>query len=123
MTSTEYLTHMGRISGVSKINLKTRIRELHEFFSLEQTNTLKMTHFSYDPEVRKGYIDDLFTLPEYRNRGIGHVLLSRAEQYLSKTGSNAVQLHVADTNLAALLLYQQANFKRIKEKIEMRMPF
>ncbi|MEO2211430.1 ABC transporter ATP-binding protein [Paenibacillus amylolyticus] len=46
MTSTEYLTHMGRISGVSKINLKTRIRELHEFFSLEQTNTLKMTHFS-----------------------------------------------------------------------------
>lgn len=46
MTSTEYLTHMGRIAGVSKKNLKNRIRELHEFFNLEQSNTLKMTRFS-----------------------------------------------------------------------------
>lgn len=46
MTSTEYLTHMGRIAGVSKKNLKNRIRELHEFFRLEQSNTPRMTHFS-----------------------------------------------------------------------------
>lgn len=46
MTSTEYLTHMGRISGIPKNNLKNRISELHDFFSLEQSNTLKMTHFS-----------------------------------------------------------------------------
>ncbi|CAH1057418.1 ATP-binding cassette domain-containing protein [Paenibacillus pseudetheri] len=46
MTSTEYLTHMGRISDIPKKNLENRIRELHEFFSLEQSNTLKMTQFS-----------------------------------------------------------------------------
>lgn len=86
-------------------------------------NIVGLIMMHYDPEVRKGYIDDLFTLPEYRNRGIGQVLLSKGEQYLSETGSNAVQLHVAETNLAALHLYQQANFKKIKEKIEMRMPF
>nr|WP_145405526.1 ABC transporter ATP-binding protein [Paenibacillus xylanexedens] len=46
MTSTEYLTHMGRISDIPKRNLKDRIRELHEFFNLEPSDSLKMTHFS-----------------------------------------------------------------------------
>lgn len=46
MTSTEYLTHMGKISGIPGNNLKNPISELHDFFSLEQSITLKMTHFS-----------------------------------------------------------------------------
>ncbi|MCM3782277.1 GNAT family N-acetyltransferase [Neobacillus mesonae] len=77
----------------------------------------------YDPEVKKGYIDDIFTLSEYRNNGIGRVLLSKALQYFSEAGVNAVQLHVADTNLAAFHIYQQADFRGVKEKIELRMAF
>lgn len=46
MTSTEYLTHMGRISGMNRKELKERIRELHELFRLEQSDQLKMSHFS-----------------------------------------------------------------------------
>ncbi|WP_260984500.1 ATP-binding cassette domain-containing protein [Paenibacillus xylanexedens] len=46
MTSTEYLTHMGRISGMTKKELKERIKELHDLFCLEQSNQLKMSHFS-----------------------------------------------------------------------------
>ncbi|MGO4531886.1 ATP-binding cassette domain-containing protein [Paenibacillus sp. 2TAF8] len=46
MTSTEYLTHMGRISGMTGKELKDRIRELHDFFRLEQSAHLKMSHFS-----------------------------------------------------------------------------
>ncbi|MGF6354495.1 ABC-2 type transport system ATP-binding protein [Paenibacillus sp. 4624] len=46
MTSTEYLTHMGRISGMTRKELKERIRELHDLFCLEQSDQLKMSHFS-----------------------------------------------------------------------------
>lgn len=45
MTSTEYLTHMGRISSIPKSLLQERIKELHMFFNLEQNN-LKMNLFS-----------------------------------------------------------------------------
>jgi ABC-2 type transport system ATP-binding protein len=46
LTSTEYLTHMGRISGMAKKELEERIKTLHSFFNLELSPTLKMTHFS-----------------------------------------------------------------------------
>lgn len=46
MTSTEYLTHMGKISGIPKRELKDRIRELHGFFNLEQNEHVKMSQFS-----------------------------------------------------------------------------
>ncbi|CAH8715375.1 ABC transporter ATP-binding protein [Paenibacillus thiaminolyticus] len=46
MTSTEYLTHMGKIAKVPRNDLQERIKELHTFFHLEQSKSLKMTHFS-----------------------------------------------------------------------------
>ncbi|MGG0813561.1 ABC transporter ATP-binding protein [Paenibacillus alvei] len=46
MTSTEYLTHMGKISNVPRNDLQERIKELHTFFNLEQSQSVKMTHFS-----------------------------------------------------------------------------
>lgn len=46
MTSTEYLTYMGRLSRMPKEQLQTRIEQLHTFFNLEQSKSLKMTHFS-----------------------------------------------------------------------------
>ncbi|MDM5278564.1 ATP-binding cassette domain-containing protein [Paenibacillus silvae] len=46
MTSTEYLTHMGQIAGIARRELKERIQQLHQFFNLEQSDHVKMTHFS-----------------------------------------------------------------------------
>ncbi|MFD0710957.1 ATP-binding cassette domain-containing protein [Paenibacillus sp. GCM10027626] len=46
LTSTEYLTHMGKIASVPRKALQARIEELHTFFNLEQSKSLKMTHFS-----------------------------------------------------------------------------
>lgn len=45
MTSTEYLTYMGKIAHIQKQQLQARIEELHSLFNLEQSST-KMTHFS-----------------------------------------------------------------------------
>lgn len=46
ITSLQYLTHMGSIANVPKKELRQRILELHKFFELEPSQSLKMTHFS-----------------------------------------------------------------------------
>lgn len=46
MTSTEYLTHMGRLSRLPKQELQEKITRLHALFNLEQSTSLKMPHFS-----------------------------------------------------------------------------
>lgn len=46
MSSTEYLSYMGRISGVPGRELQHRIQELHRFFQLDQNRDLKLTNFS-----------------------------------------------------------------------------
>ncbi|MBH5316491.1 ATP-binding cassette domain-containing protein [Paenibacillus sp. GSMTC-2017] len=46
LTSTEYLTHMGKISNIPRKELHERIKKLHNFFHIEQSESLKMTHFS-----------------------------------------------------------------------------
>lgn len=46
MTSTEYLTHMGRISSIPQHQLEEKISALHHLFQLEQNHELYMTQFS-----------------------------------------------------------------------------
>lgn len=46
MTSTEYLTYMGRIAGIAPHELSARIKELHEMLHLEQKPSLRMTYYS-----------------------------------------------------------------------------
>ncbi|AOZ91780.1 ATP-binding cassette domain-containing protein [Paenibacillus crassostreae] len=46
MTSTEYLTHMGKIAGISNKQLDLRIKELHELFNLEPIKSPNMLHYS-----------------------------------------------------------------------------
>jgi len=46
MTSTEYLTYLGKISKLESADLQKQIKELHELFQLEQSKKLKMTAFS-----------------------------------------------------------------------------
>ncbi|OXM13580.1 ATP-binding cassette domain-containing protein [Paenibacillus herberti] len=46
MTSDEYLTHMGRISGMNKQPLQDRIKELHEWFDLPYRSKTHLSHYS-----------------------------------------------------------------------------
>jgi|GEM_PF-1940557 len=82
---------------------------------------LIMTHF--DPQSGKGYIDDIFTLPSYRGRGIAWGLLASGLRHLSGNGITATQLHVADSNHPAVELYRKSGFWKVKEQLELRMPF
>lgn len=46
MSSTAYLTHMARISGIAKCDIPVRIQELHAWFRLEQNSMRRMSSFS-----------------------------------------------------------------------------
>ncbi|OWA36634.1 hypothetical protein B9G55_00705 [Saccharibacillus sp. O16] len=46
LTSEEYLTHMGRIAGMNKVNLSRRIEELHDLLELPAGSSSLMLHYS-----------------------------------------------------------------------------
>lgn len=63
MTSTEYLTHMGKIAHIPKQQLQARIKELHSLFNLEQS-TIKMTHFSKGMLQKVNMMQATLRIPE-----------------------------------------------------------
>lgn len=56
------------------------------------------------------FIEDMAVLPEYQNRGIGSFLLNSATMMLLERAYPMVQLRVAESNQAALRLYQRYHF-------------
>ncbi|GBF77353.1 hypothetical protein PA598K_05899 [Paenibacillus sp. 598K] len=110
MTSTEYLTRMGSISNVPKKVLQERIKELHTFFNLEQSASLKMTQFSKGMLQKVNLMQatikrpDLLVLDEpfsgLDKESVGHLLDSLQE---IKAGGTAILAAVHDPLLASQL--------------------
>lgn len=55
-------------------------------------------------------IHDLAVLPEYRNRGVGSVLLNAVEDFARMLGACKVTLEVRESNQAAERLYRRKGF-------------
>jgi ribosomal protein S18 acetylase RimI-like enzyme len=51
--------------------------------------------------------------PAFQKRGIGHQLLSFAEEHLKKRKIQKIRLEVSITNQAAISLYEHAGFRKI----------
>lgn len=62
------------------------------------------------------YVNVLATYPEYRGKGIGTELLSIAEAIARDTGKLGLSIIVADTNLAARRLYENAGYREIASR-------
>ena len=56
------------------------------------------------------YIEDVFVLPEWRNRGIGTALLEAAESAAAARGDRGVSLAVSTGNAAARRLYTRRGY-------------
>jgi len=61
--------------------------------------------------ARIGHIKDLAVAPEYRRRGVGRTLLSRALVALASSGTRRAKLEVRETNAAARSLYESFGFE------------
>jgi GNAT superfamily N-acetyltransferase len=58
-------------------------------------------------------VDDVFVLPGYRNRGIGHALIASVEGWARRKGANGVSLQVAAANGRGRKFYKDLGFREI----------
>ncbi|MDH7593585.1 MAG: ribosomal protein S18-alanine N-acetyltransferase [Methanomicrobiales archaeon] len=60
-----------------------------------------------------GHICNLAVAPEYRNSGIGTLLLRRTEQQFALDGAEGIQLEVRESNLAARQFYRNRGYEEM----------
>lgn len=60
-----------------------------------------------------GHICNLAVAPAYRRRGIGTLLLKRAEQEFALNGAEGIQLEVRESNLAAREFYRKRGYREV----------
>lgn len=65
-------------------------------------------------------IEDLYTLPEYRGRGIAGALLDRAAAQAKAAGAGGIELCVWGFNTAAQRLYERLGFTAQYSRLEKR---
>ena len=61
--------------------------------------------------LKHGYVYDVFVKEEYRGRGIGRILLEKAESYCREKRYSRILLMVSVGNQAAISLYDNMGFK------------
>jgi ribosomal protein S18 acetylase RimI-like enzyme len=62
-------------------------------------------------ELSSGYIYDIFVEQEFRGKGVGKLLLEKAENYCRKKRHSRIALLVPATNDSAIELYSKTGFK------------
>jgi ribosomal-protein-alanine acetyltransferase len=67
----------------------------------------------YRKRTRVAGIETIDVDPAYRKQGVGLRLLNAAEECLRKKGIHKIRLEVSITNHAAIMLYEDAGFKKI----------
>lgn len=62
-------------------------------------------------EEKYSYIPDLYIRPEFQKKGIGKLLIKKAEEYSKKLGSKTIELQTSGENYNAVKFYKKLNFK------------
>jgi len=59
------------------------------------------------------YVNNLHAMPERKGRGIGTALLAEVARRARDRGARAMQLHVLETNAAAIAFYEARGWRRL----------
>ncbi|TYQ12800.1 UNVERIFIED_CONTAM: Acetyltransferases [Acetivibrio alkalicellulosi] len=57
------------------------------------------------------YIDELWTSPDFRRKGIAHALMKKAFECMKEKGAVEIRLYTNDDNIAAQELYKKCGLK------------
>jgi ribosomal protein S18 acetylase RimI-like enzyme len=74
-----------------------------------------------DPQGEYALVSDLVVLPEHRRRGIGGLLMQRAETVARDAGATCLRIGVLAANKSARDLYAAAGFEPYLEVLEKRL--
>lgn len=66
--------------------------------------------FSFEYGGRNAFIDELFLIPEYRQKGIGRLAIDFIEEEASKLGIQTIHLEAERHNTNAIKLYKLKGF-------------
>jgi GNAT superfamily N-acetyltransferase len=67
----------------------------------------------------EGYIKQLFLKEEYREKGIGELLIKRAIDHLQKIKVEKIKVNIKEKAKEAANLYSKMHFKRVYEVLEL----
>jgi len=70
-------------------------------------------------DKKTAFTEQIFVLPEYRNKGIASYLINKALLHLKIKGIDKVFLEVKTNNLSALSIYIKLGYKVVKEQLIM----
>jgi diamine N-acetyltransferase len=70
---------------------------------------------NYSVDEHKLYVQSMYVLPEYQGKGLGHLLLGRAEQRAREYDLDRIWLGVMTHNTAALAWYRRNGFHFVEE--------
>ncbi|MFB6141013.1 MAG: GNAT family N-acetyltransferase [Halosimplex sp.] len=73
---------------------------------------------SYEMDVTQGVVENLYVVPERRNRGVGGQLLETAERRLEDLGADTVVLEAMAENLAARRFYRRHGYDTHRVQME-----
>ena len=71
-----------------------------------------IVYWAKPPEQPLAYIQTLEVAPAQRKRGVARELLRRVEESARAAGAHVIWLHVAETNAAAISLYESHGYSR-----------
>jgi len=93
-------------------------REGGEIVSHIFINTIRPVPRPCNTNDRFGYITNVYTRPEYRNKGIGTELMKRAIKWAEDGG---LELMIVSPSEEALAFYKRAGFSQDTEFIQLRL--
>jgi len=69
------------------------------------------------------FIERLATLPEYRHKGIGKILMEYVENIIKENNGKIIEIHVVDENKRLIDWYKKLNYKEIRVDEIKTLPF
>ena len=73
---------------------------------------------SYEQDVSRGVVQNIYVVPGWQRRGIGSALLSAAEDALRDAGADAVVLETMADNEAARAFYRRHGYEPHRVELE-----
>lgn len=73
---------------------------------------------TFEQDVTRGIVENLYVRPEYRSEGVGSELLAAAEQRLDERGADTVALNVMADNEAARQFYRRHGYVPHRLEVE-----
>jgi len=104
-------------SSVAGMSLAYRLPDEVELSELDDLPEFIVPMIELEHQVPGSYyINMLATYPQYRNRGLGTLLIEEAGQLAINAGCEQLSLQVFDENIAALRLYKRLGFEVIDSR-------